>query len=75
MPTHEELQRAHRYIDRAEELYRQSACACVVAGGLGVSTVAFGSDPWPAACVLGAAFLLHLGARVYLHLARGIRMR
>ncbi len=75
MANHEDLQRAHRCIDRAEELFRNSASACVVGFGLGVATLAFGSDPWPGACVLGAAVLLHLAARVYLLLARRLRMR
>ena len=75
MPTHEEKQRAHRHIDRAEELFRNSASACAVAMGLGVATVAFGSDPWLGPCVFGAAVLLHLAGRGYLHVARGLRMR
>ena len=75
MPTQEEKARAHRYIDMAEELFRHSGSACLVGFALGVATLAFDSDPWPPACVVGAAIGLHLVGRVYIHLARGLRMR
>lgn len=55
MATHEDQQKAGRWLDMAVEFHRSSMAAALVGGGLIVAALLGAASPWAGACVIGMA--------------------
>lgn len=77
MPTHDDKQKAGRYLTKGEESTRGSLSATVVAGGLLVTGLVRGDESvlWAGAGVLLAAGVMHGVGELYLQAAKRIMNR